>query len=182
MSEVKNKNNRLTLSEVRLSFPSLFKKTSFNGGDGKFEATFLINKKTQANQIKMLQEAIKVAVSEKSLKGELEMCLKDGDVKVESNGGLYAEYSGCMYLKAKTSRKPTTINKDKSEVVEEDDVLYSGCYVNARISFFGYDKIKKGVSCNLFGVQKAKEGEMLTTMVDVRDEFEEVNETDELFK
>jgi len=36
--------SKMMLKNVRLSFPSVFKKASFDGNEGKFEATFLVDK------------------------------------------------------------------------------------------------------------------------------------------
>ena len=38
--------SKVTIQNVRLSFPSLFKKAFFDGKETKFEATFLFEKKS----------------------------------------------------------------------------------------------------------------------------------------
>ena len=50
---------KIQLKNVRLSFPSIFKRSEFNGEQGKFEATFLLNKETQSDQIAVIQNAIR---------------------------------------------------------------------------------------------------------------------------
>ena len=44
--------SKVTLKNVRLSFPSLFARSVFDGKEGKFEATFLLNKEEHAEAIK----------------------------------------------------------------------------------------------------------------------------------
>ena len=50
---------KIKLSNVRLSFPSLFRKAVFSGEETKFEATFLIDKSSQADKIAEIDAAIK---------------------------------------------------------------------------------------------------------------------------
>ena len=61
----------LMLKNVRLSFPSLFKKAEFNGVVGKYEATMLLPK-TDTEQYEKVIEAI-------------EACKKDTKLKVANN-------------------------------------------------------------------------------------------------
>ena len=75
MAEIKLKN-------VRLSFPSLFQRAVFQGEEGKFEATFLLNKVEHAETIAEIEAQIKqrIAVDLKGAKlGADKICLKDGD-------------------------------------------------------------------------------------------------------
>ena len=42
----------LMLKNVRLSFPSLFKKSVFEGKETKYEASFIMDRETHANTIR----------------------------------------------------------------------------------------------------------------------------------
>lgn len=149
MSQIKMKN-------VRLSFPSLFRKAVFSGAETKFEATFLLNKEEHADTIKAIQAEIAKMLKDE-LKAKLpadKICLKDGD-EIEYDG-----YAGCMSIKASSAKRPLVIGKDKSPLSEDDNVIYSGCYVNAIISLWAQNnQFGKRINASLEAVQFAKDGE-----------------------
>jgi hypothetical protein len=74
--------SKIKLNNVRLSFPSLFQKATFEGKETKFEGTLLLDKKQHAESIAEIQAAIKVAIKEKlggAKVGADKLCMKDGD-------------------------------------------------------------------------------------------------------
>ncbi|HEY7803861.1 MAG TPA: ssDNA-binding protein, partial [Orrella sp.] len=79
---------KIKLQNVRLSFPSLFRKAVFSGEETKYEATLLINKETQADLIKQIGDAIKEKIKV-DLKGAKlpadKICMKDGE-NIEYDG------------------------------------------------------------------------------------------------
>ena len=162
--------SKIKLSNVRLSFPNIFKRATFQGVEGKFEATFLLNKKTQADQIEKLQSAIDEAIKEAKVKVPKDKyCLKDGD-DFEYDG-----YEGHMAFKASTNKRPTLIDRDKSPLVEDDGKPYAGCYVNAIVDIWiqSNDFVKRANS-NLFGIQFYADGDAFGSGdIDVTDEFDE---------
>jgi len=167
---------KIKIKNARLSFPSLFKKAVFNGQDGKYEATFLIpksDKKTyQAimDGIEELKKANKAKVSSDKL------CIKDGD-EIEYDG-----YAGHWAVKASNSKRPTVVNRDKTPIVEDDDIIYAGCYVNGVIElWFQNNSYGKRVNANLLGVQFVKDGEPFGDGAKVasEDDFDEIDEDDE---
>jgi len=147
----------ITLKNVRLSFPSLFKRASFKGEEGKFEATFLLNKETHADVIKQIQESIKekLATELKGAKlGADKICLKDGD-DIEYDG-----YAGHYSIKGSNNKRPLIIDRDKTQLTEDDNKLYAGCYVNAIIELWAQNNnYGKRINCNLLGVQFFADGE-----------------------
>ena len=168
-------NYKIKLNNVRLSFPSIFNKSEFNGQVGKFEATFLMNKESQAKiisdveaQIALIQKDNKAKVSPDKL------CLKDGEF-VDYDG-----YAGCMSIKAGSNRRPTVLGRDKAPVVEEDNIVYAGCYVNAVIELWFQDNsYGKRVNCNLLGIQFAKDGDTFGAGdTDVSDDFDTIDNDD----
>ncbi len=167
--------SKIHLKNVRLSFPSIFKRSVFDGKEGKFEATFLLDKSDKATK-KTLDEAIKVAIDEAKIKVPADKrCLKDGD---ESE---YGGYEGTWSVKAGSSKRPTLITRDKTPIVEDDDVLYSGCYVNAIVDIWiQNNQYGKRVNANLYGIQFVKDGEPFGRgNEDVTDDFDDL-EDDEL--
>ena len=149
--------SKIILKNVRISFPSLFKKATFNGEETGFEGTFLINKEDQADQVEIINAAIKDLIKT-NLKGAKlqpdKICLRDGDL-VDYDG--YAEH---FSIKASSKKRPLVIDRDKSPLVEEDGRPYSGCYVNASIELWGQDNSwGKRINATLLAVQFFKDGE-----------------------
>ena len=168
-------NYKIKLNNVRLSFPSIFNKSEFNGQVGKFEATFLMNKESQAKMIADVESQI--ALIQKDNKAKVspdKICLKDGEF-VDYDG-----YAGCMSIKAGSNRRPTVLGRDKAPVVEEDNIVYAGCYVNAVVELWFQDNsYGKRVNCNLLGIQFAKDGDTFGAGdTDVSDDFDTIDNDD----
>lgn len=149
--------SKLNLKNVRLSFPSLFKKASFQGVETKYEATFLISKDDP--QVAMINKAIDTFLSEKFPKGAPKSIkrtvLVDGDTKD------YDGYEGMMGFKGSNNNRPTVIGRDRTPIIEEDNIIYAGCYVNAIVDLWYSDHPKGGkqVLGNVLGVQFVKDGD-----------------------
>jgi hypothetical protein len=148
---------KIKLSNVRLSFPSLFRKAVFSGEETKYEGTFLLDKATQADKIAEIEAAIKAMIKD-GLKGAKlpadKICLRDGD-DVE-----YAGYAGHMSIKASASKRPMVLDRDRSPLTENDNRVYAGCYVNAIIELWAQNnQWGKRINANLLGVQFYKDGE-----------------------
>lgn len=153
----------LNLKSNRLSFPGLFKAEAFKPGDDpKFKATFLNPR--GSDQDKAIQAAILETAkaawgkdAEKILNqirnNPNKFCYQNGDNKA------YDGYEGMMALTAKSTTRPLVIGRNKEPLSEEDGVIYAGCYVNAKVSFFAYDSSGKGISCSLGGVQFVRKGD-----------------------
>jgi len=149
---------KINLPAVRLSFPSLFKTATFGGEDtGKFEATFILDKRDHAAVIEKIKAAIGRMIKEE-MKGKApaadKICLKDGDQSDR------AESAGTYTIKASTKKRPLVINRDKSPITIEDNIIYAGCYVNAIISIWAQDnQWGKRINASLDGVQFVRDGE-----------------------
>lgn len=171
----KTESTKIQLKNVRLSFPSLFRRAQFNGEDGKYEATFLFDKKDKKLKAK-LDKAIAAKIKAAGIKVSADKrCLKDGD-DVE-----YSGYEGMWSIKASQSRRPTVIDRDRTPVTEDDNVIYAGCYVNAIVDFWiQNNSFGKRVNANLYGVQFVKDGEAFGMgPVDVTDDFDDLSDEDE---
>lgn len=147
----------IKIAAARLSFPSLFNMATFGGeSTGKYEATFILDKKEHAVLIKELQTAID-KLSKEELKGKVpadKLCLKDGDETER------AEFAGKFTIKASTKKRPLVINRDKSPIAETDNVIYAGCYVNGLISLWAQNnQYGKRINAQLDGIQFMRDGE-----------------------
>lgn len=163
------------LKNVRLSFPSLFKKAEFNGVVGKYEATFLLPK-SDTKTYDAIMEMIEECKKENKLKvSQDKIFIKDGD-DIEYDG-----YAGHWAIKASNNKRPLIIDRDKTPLTEEDEKLYAGCYVNAKIEAWGQNnQFGKRVNANLLGVQFFRDGEPfgdgVSASVDDFDDFEDDDE------
>lgn len=163
--------SKLMLQNVRLSFPSLFKRSVFDGQEGKYEATFLIDKDDTKTK-KAIDNAIAVAIAAAKIKvPEDKRCLKDGD------DSEYDGYEGTWSLKGSNTKRPTIIGRDKAPVTEDDEIIYAGCYVNAVVDFWVQNnKFGKRVNANVYGVQFLKDGARFGMgPIDVTDDFNELD-------
>lgn len=160
-----DRNIELKLKDVRLSFPHLFEPQENENDKGdptySFGATLLLNKETQADQIKMIQEAMKKAIAEKWPDGKTKIpperrCLRDGEPADPDTGErnpLYEGYEGCVYLscrrpvKSAEAKSPIQVigprkNRDGKFPRLTEDEVYGGCYVNAIVRIYAYDGTK----------------------------------------
>ena len=179
---------RIKLSNVRLSFPHLFVRPAMTDESGKpmfdadgkpmlgkFSSSFLIHKDDQKDVIKKVDAAIdellieKFGTLAKAPKSLKRTCFVDGDTCD------YDGYENHMAFKGTNKSRFTIINRDKTPVVEDDNVLYAGCYVNAIVSLWYSDHPRGGkqVIGNLHGIQFFKEGESFgDNNKDCSDEFD----------
>jgi len=165
----------ILVKNARLSFPSLFKKASFDGNEGKYEATLLIPKSDKEAYNLIMGEIEKRKADKKIKVAADKIFIKDGD-DVDYDG-----YAGHWAIKASNSKRPTTIDGQRTPVVEQDEVFYAGCYVNAIVEPWAQsNQFGKRVNANLLGVQFVKDGESFEAgrVVDA-DAFGDLGEDDE---
>jgi hypothetical protein len=169
---------KVMLKNVRLSFPSLFKTEWYAGADTeKFAATFLIPK-SDTKTVATIESACKQALIDKFGEGKIpkgfKMPLGDGDEKD------YQGYQDHFSIKANTKKRPTLVNRDKTPIVEEDGILYGGCYVNASIDIWVMDNsYGKKVLASLNAIQFVKDGESFGEKSEGADCFESLDDDDD---
>lgn len=166
----------ITLKNVRLSFPSLFTTEMYEGEDtGKFSGTFLLEKEKDDKQIASLQKQIAQAIKDSGLKiRDDKIALRDGEDS-EVKG-----MENVMTIKAFSNRRVNVVNRDKTPLYAEDDVIYAGCYVNAVINLWVQNnKYGKRINANLVAVQFVKDGEAFgQAPVNIDDLFDDIEDTD----
>lgn len=149
----------IMLKNVRLSFASLFEHEEYNQeSTGKYAATFLLDKNQHADTIKLIEKTIADFAVEKFGAGKVPKLYKqplmDGDMQD------YDGYAGCMSIKGSTKKRPIIIDQQKVTLTKEDERIFSGDYVNAKIDFWFQDNsYGKRINCNLIAVQLFKQGE-----------------------
>jgi len=162
------------LKMVRLSFPHLWTPTAATeDGKKKFRASALMDPETAQGKANI--EAVKKAmnhVAKEKWKDKAERitkaleknrkCLRNGDDSTNEEGEVYDGYEGMMVLVAANDRRPQVLDRDKTPVAEEDDVMYAGCYVDIVASFYtvdGKERGGNGIFASLEIVRFRKDGE-----------------------
>jgi hypothetical protein len=161
----------ITLKRVRISFPSLFKTEIFKGKDTeKYGASFLLSKK-DTQTIQMIEKEIERLKTESKLKFSPDkIAFQDGDHKD------YDGYADHYVIKASSRKRPNVVNRDRSPIVESDDIIYGGCYVNASISFWVMDNdYGKKINAQLNAVQFVKDGERFGDSFNVENAFDDIS-------
>lgn len=148
------------LSNVRLSFPSLFTKVKFKESEPKYEATFLLDKTKDKEFIEELKEELKGFLSENGIEKPkivtkaIDSIIRDGEEKD------YEGYENAYSIKGRSLRRIMVVDRDKTPLTEDDEKLYAGCMVNAIINFYLVaDGKEKKLCAGLTGVQFSQHGE-----------------------
>lgn len=160
---------KVTLSNVRLSFPHLFVPQASTTGEGepKYNANFIIE--PGSKNAKLLEDAVQAVAKEKwGAKAEATLsALRKGDKvcyrteeKTSQSGDVYAGFEGAHWVSASDKVRPTVIDRDKSPLTAADGKPYGGCYVNAILDIWPQDNaFGKRVNASLKGVQFVKDGD-----------------------
>lgn len=175
---------KLILKNVRIAFADgLWEKSSVMGSELKYRVKLLVPKgskqaETIENSIQsQLKDAFgaKAEAMGKKLRASRNTCVwNDGD-DYEWNGA-----EGNYVLGVSSDIRPKVLNKDKTIVVQEDGVIYSGCYVNAVVGLYVKSKGTPGIFCSLGGIQFAADGEPTGgSTVASDDDFEDISDIGE---
>lgn len=177
------KDTKVVFGPCRLSYTHVFSKYAPDGdtANGKYMTNVLIPKE-EKETIKALQQAIEAAkkaavISKWSGKEpkKLEMPLRDGDEKENDD----EVYSGHFYVNAKSTTRPGVIDKNKTPIVDEDEV-YSGVWAIVSVTFFGYDVSgNRGIACGLNNIMKFKDGDRLGGRVSAESDFADIDMEDD---
>lgn len=164
---------KFRLDGARLSFPALFQRAKFNGEEGKFEGTFLVPKDSDAAKLleAKLEEVRAEAFGKKKLPAD-KVAVKDGEFKSDLDG-----YAGQIYVKATSNKRPAVFDRDRTPLAEEDNRIYSGCYVNAIVTLWAQDNnYGKRINASLDAVQFVKDGEPFGSSGVSADEFDDLDD------
>lgn len=164
----------IKLEGVRLSFPHLFEAHSMEEGqEKKFGATFILDNDTHGKLLDKIESTIdRLALDHWKKKMHFKTCLRDGNEKAQMDG--YGD--GVMFISASRKTRPAVVDRAVSPIVEEDGIIYAGCFVNATIRLWVQDnKWGKRVNAELRAVQFVKDGESFGAgQVNAEDEFDAV--------
>lgn len=161
--------NEITIQNVRLSYVYVLGEGKV-GDNGKrsWSLTALVPKShPQVAAIKAAIEAAKVKDAAKfgNVKTGIKSPLLDGDAKDDEGNFKYRgdENRGHYLIRAANySRRPAVVDQNVEPIIDPDQ-LYSGCFGNVRVSFYGYNSgTNRGISPGLEAVQKVRDGERLS--------------------
>lgn len=156
----------IDLKGVVLSFPKVFaaeRHPDFPDQPPKFSAAFLLNPNDPGHarkikEIKAISKKIAEQMWPDKIPSSLEFCWGDGD----DLDKVYAGYEGMFYLRAKNGARPHVLNRDATRLNEEDDKMYPGAVVHAKVTLWVQNNAGgKRINANLLGVQFVRDGERL---------------------
>jgi len=146
--------NKILLKDVQIAYPSLYRRSVFEGVTGKFQVVIVI-KKNKTDHIKKIKSEIENILKENKVKVSAEkLCLRDGDLREGR-----PEFKDSWYFNALTDKTPLIFDLSSTPITEEQGLIVSGCRVNFLTSFW-YSQKFKGISANYHGLQYIGEGHL----------------------
>lgn len=193
-------NKNATKSGVRLAFPELHTPKAFQGqGEPAYSATFILDPKENAEDIKAINEAILAVATEKwgakaqaiidGLRKKDLLCYIPGP-KISAKGEVYNGFEGMHHINArnggqpgKPALKPTLVGADRTELLPSSGKPYGGCYVIASLDIWVQDNaFGTRINCSIRGVQFRRDGPAFAGgTAAAAEEFETYEEDDQFF-
>lgn len=144
MAKKKMTVEKFTLKNVTLVYaPGLFEKSALNEGDEeKYSTKFIIDPKKNRKNLEALEDLMDDLKEEEYGPGKvrnlLSTCLKDGEDMEDEI------FHGKMVFVASSKKRPVCVDEENEIVTQEDDVLYSGCKVDATVNVWAMNHEKYG--------------------------------------
>jgi hypothetical protein len=168
---------KVVLRNVRFSYANVWEPKSINGGDEKYSVSLLIPK-TDVEEVKKIKDAITDGKSKwgGKIPPKVKTPLRDGDEERPDD----ATYKGHYFINANSKDQPGIVDKNVQPILDRSE-FYSGCYGRASVSFYAYDAAgNRGIACGLNHLQKLRDGECLGGKSRVEDEFEAVEDSEDI--
>lgn len=158
---------KLKLKNVRLAFPALFEARAFGDADPRFSGVFIID--PESDNVQAIRDVILGAAIEKwnehgkpilaKLQKEGRLCFST-DEKTNGAGEVYDGFEGNYSLSASAKVRPLILDRDRSQLAEDDGRPYGGAFVNCVLDVWAQDnQFGKRVNASLKGVQFVRDGE-----------------------
>lgn len=178
---------KIRIDNVRIAFPRLYKGEQYQGaGNFRCGAQLIIPPDhPQAAAVDDLVEQAgktkfkdKWPAARKTILAKDKLCLRDGDLKAKLEG-----FAGNKVLSANCRGGETEPECKKPKVyssaatgrqllTRDDGTIYSGCYVNALVEFYGDDRRGEQINCSLLGVQFHADGDAFAGSTAKDEDFE----------
>jgi hypothetical protein len=168
MAEKKEKDPcRLTIKNVRLSYPNIFAARAFGRGDGKpaYSAAAIIDEKSERGQsaIRRILAAADAALEKKWPGKDVKIKAANkpffrGDESEEIDE--HPEQEGKFIIRARNYKKPMVVDENGDDLIASDNKIYGGCYVDMILTLWAQDyEGTKRLNCSLEGVRFKADGE-----------------------
>ena len=166
-----SKKNRIIIP-CRMAYLNCWRPVSQYGGPEKYSVLAIIPKDDE-DTLMRIREAIERTKTSSAdrwggrIPSNLQMPLHDGDEEKPDNPAFHNTY----YINAKSKEPPQVVDQNVQPIKNQTDV-YSGCYGNISITFYGYNfGGSKGIGVWLGNIQKTKDGTPLGGRIIASDEF-----------
>ena len=173
-------NTKVVTGIVRLSYEHVWEPASINGSNPKYSVSLIIPK-SDTKTIAAIKAAIEQAKKDSAGKwggkipATLKVPLRDGDTDRPDDEA----YAGCYFLNANSRQAPQVVDRKVQPIIDQSEV-YSGCYCNVSVTFYGYNSNgNRGIAAGLGNVQFVKDGEALGGRSKASDDFESMDEDDD---
>lgn len=166
----------------RVSFPSVFEASSYQGGAPKYGLTAVFEPGTFSKDEKQRWAAMTALADEASkdffqkplakLPANFKQPIRDGAEKEDLEG--FGE--GMKFCSITSKMRPGVVASDGVTPIVDSEDFYPGCYARATISAYAYDNVGKGVAFGLQNLKKVKDGDRLDSRTDAADDFADLGE------
>lgn len=162
----------------RFSYLNCWEPTSINGGEPKYSLSAIVSKDDKVT-IRKIENAIENAKKEAISKwggripSNLKTVLRDGDLERDDEA-----YANSLFFNANSKTAPQVVNKNVEPILDKSEV-YSGCYGNISVTFYGYSvNGSKGIAASLGNIQLVRQGEPLGGKSNAAQDFSIIEDDD----
>lgn len=162
----------------RVSFPSIFEASSYQGGEPKYSIVMLFYPKNFTEADKAAFKAIE-AVADAASKEQFKKLVKDlpSNFKKPLKDGAEKDHlegygSGVIFATASSKMRPGLVDRNKQPILSEED-FYPGCWARATITAYAYNNVGKGVAFGLHNIQKLGDDTNFTGRVSAEKDFDD---------
>ncbi len=173
---------KVITGKVRFSYANVWEPRSIEGSNPKYSVSLIIPKedKETVARIKKAIEAAKEEGKHSKFSGKippnLKTPLRDGDTDKPDDEA----YQNAYFLNANSVQAPGIVDRKAHAILQQSD-FYSGCYGRASINFFPYNTNgNRGIGAGLNNLQKFEDGEPLGGRSRAEDEFDAVDDDDDM--
>lgn len=160
------------LKDVRIAFPAIAEKQAIGDGEPAYGAKFIIVPSSPI--VKVLDDGMLAVAKEKwkekgeqifnFLKEEKKVAFLHGPYVNKKTGVPYLGFENMFSLGSRNaSTQPTVFDRYGKAVVGKEEIkalIYSGCYVNAKIQLWAQDNsYGRRINASLLGVMFCKDGD-----------------------
>lgn len=169
----------------RVSFPSVFESSSYQGGDPKYGLTAVFEPESFSDADQKRWDAMMALADEAAMErfkkvldklpANFKRPVRDGAEKADLEG--FGE--GKKFCNITSRMRPGIVAADGVTPIEDSEDFYPGCYARATVNAYAYENVGKGIAFGLQNLKKVKDGERLDSRTDAADDFGDLGEEEE---